>query len=297
MLKGILKYSIVAILVIMAGLYPSLATFNKYAILLLIIPIAILAIGSVRFYRKRNTDNKRLLKSIIFFIASLLLTSGVIFALSVLFFMTLWGPDGSTILVFFPLVLGTMITYGISINKGSKHTLRNTVIASVFIYNFTIIYFLSVSTIESWFGIDYNLFYDDPTIKVTTPYGEFSAIDNSYEKYYNRNNKRRYDIDSIATYDHYLVMATDSSYLLINKQANDTTVTQVSSLTELPINVQHKDFVRASEYIKNLYWQIHNDNYLFVIKILIALVLSALVTAIEYFVLKKIWARMREFVS
>ena len=297
MLKGILKYSIVAILVIMAGFLPSLMLFYKYAILLLIIPIAIVATGAVRFYRKRNTDSKRFLKSIIFFIASLLLTSGVIDALFVLFVMTLWGPAGSTILVFFPLVVGTMITYGISINKGAKHTLRNTVIASVFIYNFTFIYLKNVDTIESWFGIQYDLYNDTPLIEVPTPYGKFSAIDNSYEKYYNRNNKWWYDIDSIATYDHYLVMATDSSYLLINKQANDTTVTQVSSLTELPIDVQHKDFVRASKYIKNLYWQIHNDNYLFVIKTLIALVLSALVTVVEYFVFKKIWPRMREFVS
>lgn len=295
MLKGILKYSIVTILVIMAGFLPSLMLFYKYAILLLIIPIAILAIGSVRFYRKRNTDNKRFLKSIIFFIASLLLTSGVIYALFVLFVMTLWGPAGS--LVFFPLVLGTMITYGISINKGAKHTLRNTVIASVFIYNFTFIYLKNVDTIESWFGIQYDLYNDTPLIEVPTPYGKFSAIDNSYEKYYNRNNKWRYDIDSIATYDHYLVMATDSSYLLINKQANDTTVTQVSSLTELPIDVQHKDFVRASKYIKDLYWQIHNDNYLYVIKILIALVLSALVTVVEYFVFKIVWSKMRKYVS
>ena len=176
MLKGILKYSIVAILVIMAGFLPSLMLFYKYAILLLIIPIAIVATGAVRFYRKRNTDSKRFLKSIIFFIASLLLTSGVIYALFVLFVMTLWGPAGSTILVFFPLVLGTMITYGISINKGAKHTLRNTVIASVFIYNFTFIYLKNVDTIESWFGIQYDLYNDTPLIEVPTPYGKFSAI-------------------------------------------------------------------------------------------------------------------------
>lgn len=289
MLKGILKYSIVAILVIMAGLYPSLATFNKYTILLLIIPIAILAIGSVRFYRKRNTDNKRLLKSVIFFIASLLLTSGVIFALSVLFFMTLWGPDGSTRLVFFPLVLGIVITYVISINKGSKHTLRNTVIAPVFIYNFTIIYLLNVNTIESWFGIQYDL-YDDVPFKVNTPYGEFSSAN----FYYCRNNNCSYNIDSMAAYNQYVVLSTDSSYLLIDQQAN---VTEVSSLANLPVDVRQEDFVEASKYIEDLYWQIHNDNYLYVIKTLIALVLSALVTVVEYFVFKKIWPRIKVFVS
>ena len=54
---------------------------------------------------------------------------------------------------------------------------------------------------------------------------------------------------------------------------------------------------RCFAIVEDLYWQIHNDNYLYVIKTLIALVLSTLVTVVEYFVLKKIWPRMREFVS
>ena len=70
MLKGILKYSITALWVIIAELFPSIVCFDKYAIAILLFitpPIAILATGAVRFYRKRSTDSKRLLKSIIFF--------------------------------------------------------------------------------------------------------------------------------------------------------------------------------------------------------------------------------------
>lgn len=127
MLKGILKYSITALWVIIAELFPSIVCFDKYAIAILLFitpPNAILATGAVRFYRKRSTDSKRLLKSIIFFIASLILTSGLAYALFMLIFMTLWGPAGSTILVLFPLVLGTVLAYGISINRGSKHSTK-----------------------------------------------------------------------------------------------------------------------------------------------------------------------------
>ena len=92
-------------------------------------------------------------------------------------------------------------------------------------------------------------------------------------------------------------MATDSSYLLIDKQDNATNIIEVSSLDELPMDVQQKDFVRASKYIKKIYWQIHNDNYLFVIKSLIALVLSTLATALEYLLCKKLWSKIKNFVS
>lgn len=308
-MKDILKYSLRALLAtilvlvpwsILAGHISRILSSHRYAfyaiidtllILLLIIPIRIIVKGAIRFYKKKDSDSKRLLKSIIFFAITLILTCGIIFALFILLIMTMFGPDGSTILVISPLVLGTLLAYGISIKKKSKHTIRNAIITPLFIYNFTIIYFLSVSTIESWFGIDYDLFYDDPTIKVTTPYGEFSSIDNFYEGY--KNNNCYYSIDSIAEYDQYLVMATDSSYLLIDKQDNATNIIEVSSLDELPMDVQQKDFVRASKYIKKIYWQIHNDNYLFVIKSLIALVLSTLATALEYLLCKKLWSKIK----
>lgn len=76
MLKGILKYSIVASLAAWAG------RFFIFDIIPAIIPSGIIiAIGTVRFYRKRSTDSKRLLKSVIFFVASALLTWGLFIGL------------------------------------------------------------------------------------------------------------------------------------------------------------------------------------------------------------------------
>ena len=291
MLKGILKYSMLTLFVIMVGLYPSLATFNKYTILLLIIPIAILAIGSVRFYRKRNTDNKRLLKSVIFFIASSLLTCGLFFlgSFGIIFLIIAISRDG---LVLVAPVLVVVLTYAISKFKRFEHIRRNPVVALAFVVNFTIIYFLNVDVVESWFGIQNSFDIFDETTEVSTPYGKFFSYSNKFEHY--ENDKCWYHIDSIAAYDQYVVLTADSCYLFIDQQAN---VTEVSSFANLPVDVRQEDFVEASKYIEDLYWQIHNDNYLYVIKTLIALVLSTLVTVVEYFVLKKIWPRMREFVS
>lgn len=52
---------------------------------------------------------------------------------------------------------------------------------------------------------------------------------------------------SIVWFDKF-VMATDSSYLLIDKHANDTTITEVSSLSELPIDVQHESLRHQNAY-------------------------------------------------
>ncbi|MBO7607311.1 MAG: hypothetical protein J6T28_06820 [Paludibacteraceae bacterium] len=291
MLKGILKYSMLTLFVIMAGLYPSLATFNKYTILLLIIPIAILAIGSVRFYRKRNTDNKRLLKSVIFFIASSLLTCGLFFlgSFGIIFLIIAISRDG---LVLVAPVLVVVLTYAISKFKRFEHIRRNPVVALAFVVNFTIIYFLNVDAVDRRFGIQNSFDIFDETTEVSTPYGKFFSYSNKFEHY--ENDKCWYHIDSIAAYDQYVVLTADSCYLFIDQQAN---VTEVSSFANLPVDVRQEDFVEASKYIEDLYWQIHNDNYLYVIKTLIALVLSALVTALEYFLFKMIWPRMREFVS
>lgn len=192
----------------------------------------------------------------------------------------------------FAPVLVFVSTYAISKLKKSEHIRRNLVVALAFIVNFQIIYFLNVDVVESWFGIQNSFDIFDETTEVSTPYGKFFSYSNKFEHY--ENDKCWYHIDSIAAYDQYVVLTADSSYLFIDQQAN---VTEVSSLADLPVDVQREDFVMARKYIKDLYWQIHNDNYLYVIKTLIALALSALVTAIEYFVFKKIWARMREFVS
>ena len=192
----------------------------------------------------------------------------------------------------FAPVLVFVSTYAISKLKKSEHIRRNLVVALAFIVNSQIIYFLNVDVVESWFGIQNSFDIFDEITEVSTPYGKFFSYSNKFEHY--ENDKCWYHIDSIAAYDQYVVLTADSSYLFIDQQAN---VTEVSSLADLPVDVQREDFVMARKYIKDLYWQIHNDNYLFVIKTLIALVLSALVTVVEYFVFKKIWPRIKVFVS
>ncbi len=282
MLKGILKYSIVASLAAWAG------RFFIFDIIYAIIPSGIIiAIGTVRFYRKRSTDSKRLLKSVIFFVASALLTWGLFIGL----FFLIIAIYKNRLMLFAP-VLVFVSTYAISKLKKSEHIRRNLVVALAFIVNSQIIYFLNVDVVESWFGIQNSFDIFDETTEVSTPYGKFFSYSNKFEHY--ENDKCWYHIDSIAAYDQYVVLTADSSYLFIDQQAN---VTEVSSLADLPVDVQREDFVMARKYIIDLYWQIHNDNYLYVIKTLIALVLSALVTVVEYFVFKKIWPRMREFIS
>ena len=192
----------------------------------------------------------------------------------------------------FAPVLVFVSTYAISKLKKSEHIRRNLVVALAFIVNSQIIYFLNVDVVESWFGIQNSFDIFDETTEVSTPYGKFFSYSNKFEHY--ENDKCWYHIDSIAAYDQYVVLTADSSYLFIDQQAN---VTEVSSLADLPVDVQREDFVMARKYIKDLYWQIHNDNYLYVIKTLIALVLSALVTVVEYFVFKIVWSRMRKYVS
>lgn len=282
MLKGILKYSIVASLATWAG------RFFIFDIISAFIPSGIIiAIGTVRFYRKRSTDSKRLLKSVIFFVASALLTWGLFIGL----FFLIIAIYKNRLMLFAP-VLVFVSTYAISKLKKSEHIRRNLVVALAFIVNSQIIYFLNVDVVESWFGIQNSFDIFDETTEVSTPYGKFSLYDGKYAHY--ENDKCWYHIDSIAAYDQYVVLTADSSYLFIDQQAN---VTEVSSLADLPVDVQREDFVMARKYIKDLYWQIHNDNYLYVIKTLIALALSALVTVVEYFVFKKIWPRMRKYVS
>ncbi len=183
---------------------------------------------------------------------------------------------------------GAVITYVISKIKGVEHIKRNVVIAFLFVFNSQIIYFFSAEAVESWFGIHDRSFIFNTDFDVSTPYGKFTSSDSDYETY--ANDKCWYHIDSIAAYDQYVVLSADSSYLFVDQQAH---VTEVSSLAELPVEVQQKDFVRASYYIGDLYRQIHDGNYLYVIKTLIALVLSALVTAVEYFLFKKIWSKIR----
>lgn len=181
--------------------------------------------------------------------------------------------------------------------KGFERLKQKSGIVFLFLINSQIIYFINVDIVEGWFGIQ-NSFFDmifDEKFEVSTPYGKFTRIDYVHDiNNYENNGKCYYQIDSVAEYDQYIVVAAKQvgdCYLFVDQQAN---VTEVSSLTELPVDVQQKDFVEASKYITDLYWRIHHDNHLYVIKILLALALSALVTALEYSLLNGIRALVRK---
>lgn len=181
--------------------------------------------------------------------------------------------------------------------KGFERLKQKSGIVFLFLINSQIIYFINVDIVEGWFGIQ-NSFFDmifDEKFEVSTPYGKFTRIDYVHDiNNYENNGKCYYQIDSIAEYDQYIVVAAKrvgDCYLFVDQQAN---VTEVSSLTELPVDVLQKDFVEASKYITDLYWRVHNDNHLYVIKVLLALALSALVTALGYSLLNGIRALVRK---
>lgn len=201
------------------------------------------------------------------------------------------------LLCILPFLGKELICHVISKIKGLECLKRGRGIVFMFLFNSQIIYFINVDIVEGWFGIQ-NSFFDmifDEKFEVSTPYGKFTRIDYVHDiNNYENNGKCYYQIDSVAEYDQYIVVAAKQvgdCYLFVDQQAN---VTEVSSLTELPVDVQQKDFVEASKYITDLYWRVHHDNHLYVIKILLALALSALVTALEYFLLKGIRALIRK---
>ena len=157
----------------------------------------------------------------------------------------------------------------------STHTKRNCIISFVLIFNLQLFYFLCWEEVETRFGI-----YDDnwETRRVSTVYGDFEKVDQI-------ETLSDIDIDSVAEYDNFIIvkLSQDSSYSYIDNHANKT---NVSSLSELPVAVSQKDFVSASEYINDLYWKIYNENHIDLIKILIALILSMLITTLEYIIFK-----------
>ncbi len=183
-------------------------------------------------------------------------------------------------------VVGALLAFIISKIKKSKHIKRNIVFAFVFFINFQFYYIVTHEEVESWFGLYGESFMWTEQYRISTPYGYFSTDTwSTYESYH---------IESVAEYDHYIIMEADSSYLLVDRQAKETKVIEVPSLSDLPVNVTKKNFIGAPEYIRNLFWRIHNDNHLYVIKILLALALSALATALEYFLFKGVRALIRK---
>lgn len=174
-----------------------------------------------------------------------------------------------------PPLISLLLTFIISKIQNSTHTKRNCIISFVLIFNLQLFYFLCWEEVETRFGI-----YDDnwETRRVSTVYGDFEKVDQI-------ETLSDIDIDSVAEYDNFIIvkLSQDSSYSYIDNHANKT---NVSSLSELPVAVSQKDFVSASEYINDLYWKIYNENHIDLIKILIALILSMLITTLEYIIFK-----------
>lgn len=172
-------------------------------------------------------------------------------------------------------LISLLLTFIISQTQKSTHTKRNCIISFVLIFNLQLFYFLCWKEVETRFGI-----YDDnwETRRVSTVYGDFEKVDQI-------ETLSDIDIDSVAEYDNFIIvkLSQDSSYSYIDNHANKT---NVSSLSELPVAVSQKDFVSASEYINDLYWKIYNENHIDLIKILIALILSMLITTLEYIIFK-----------
>lgn len=172
-------------------------------------------------------------------------------------------------------LISLLLTFIISKTQKSTHTKRNCIISFVLIFNLQLFYFLCWEEVETRFGI-----YDDnwETRRVSTVYGDFEKVDQI-------ETLSDIDIDSVAEYDKFIIvkLSQDSSYSYIDNHANKT---NVSSLSELPVAVSQKDFVSASEYINDLYWKIYNENHIDLIKILIALILSMLITTLEYIIFK-----------
>lgn len=172
-------------------------------------------------------------------------------------------------------LISLLLTFIISKTQKSTHTKRNCIISFVLIFNLQLFYFLCWEEVETMFGI-----YDDnwETRRVSTVYGDFEKVDQI-------ETLSDIDIDSVAEYDNFIIvkLSQDSSYSYIDNHANKT---NVSSLSELPVAVSQKDFVSASEYINDLYWKIYNENHIDLIKILIALILSMLITTLEYIIFK-----------
>lgn len=172
-------------------------------------------------------------------------------------------------------LISLLLTFIISKTQKSTHIKRNCIISFVLIFNLQLFYFLCWEEVETRFGI-----YDDnwETRRVSTVYGDFEKVDQI-------ETLSDIDIDSVAEYDNFIIvkLSQDSSYSYIDNHANKT---NVSSLSELPVAVSQKDFVSASEYINDLYWKIYNENHIDLIKILIALILSMLITTLEYTIFK-----------
>ena len=94
MIKGILKYSLLSLLAsVMEWMFlPEIDSLSNISndhtliSLLSILPVIITAIGTFLFYRKNKDDDKRIMRSSLFFIATLILTGVLLLITIVLVF-------------------------------------------------------------------------------------------------------------------------------------------------------------------------------------------------------------------
>lgn len=76
MIKEVLKYSMLSLAILVVGLFNSDSLFSNDLLLygFIVLHIVVIAIGAYLFYKKNRNDEKRVAKSIIFFLITETLT-------------------------------------------------------------------------------------------------------------------------------------------------------------------------------------------------------------------------------
>ena len=88
MIKEVLKYSILSLAILVVGLFNSDSLFSNDLLLygFIVLHIVVIAIGTYLFYKKNSNDEKRVAKSIIFF----LITESLTWVLFFVIFNLVW---------------------------------------------------------------------------------------------------------------------------------------------------------------------------------------------------------------
>ena len=88
MIKEVLKYSILSLAILVVGLFNSDSLFSNELLLygFIVLHIVVIAIGTYLFYKKNSNDEKRVAKSIIFF----LITESLTWVLFFVIFNLVW---------------------------------------------------------------------------------------------------------------------------------------------------------------------------------------------------------------
>lgn len=176
-------------------------------------------------------------------------------------------------------LLGVILYLIASYFKKSKgvNVKRNCIIVFAFVFNLQLAYYICSTEVESYYGL-----YDDnwEIMSVSNDYGQFENIDGLvFVKTNNMHFEPSFNY-RIKECENNIVLFHDSvSYNIDNKG--------FSSLIDCD-----KDYldssIKASNYCSKEFWRIHNDNNLYVIKSVIALLIAFLVTFVEYRICRKI---------